>query len=187
MTPKPIQMYSADTQKHTHPHTHLSWRRWVLPGARWGWLGSLHLPHPEEELSGGGQSACVGCGNRPRCGCQPRGELLNTDRDAQAADDIKTSCGVKGRACWFLGTCTFRGSRDRALALLKELGSKREPKTARTQDCQHDTHTQPCSHLKERENGERKKQTGKVWYKGIWGAFLSRVYPAQSTSPQTTT
>lgn len=86
--------------------------------------------------------------------------------DAQAADDIKTYCEIKERACCLLGTClclrgeicTFRGSRDRALALLKELGGEGEPETARTQDCQHDTHTQPCSHLKHRERRERGAQ-----------------------------
>lgn len=63
--------------------THLSWRRWVLPAARWGWLGSLHPPQPEEELSAAGQSGCVGGWVLPRCGCQPQGELLNIDKQEQ--------------------------------------------------------------------------------------------------------
>lgn len=50
--------------------------------------------------------------------------------------------------------CTFRWNSDGALALVEELGGEGEPQTARTQDCQHDTHTQPCSHLKHRR-GER--------------------------------
>lgn len=64
----------------THPHTHLSWRRWVLPAAHRGWLGSLHHPQPEEELSAGGQSGCVGGGALPRFGCQPQGELQTHTR-----------------------------------------------------------------------------------------------------------
>lgn len=71
---------------------------------------------------------------------------------------LKLAAGLKKGLTGLLGTCTFRGGRDGALALLKELGREREPKTARTQDCQHDTHTQPCSHLKERENREREKE-----------------------------
>lgn len=51
-------------------------------------------------------------------------------------------------------TCTFRRNGDGALALVEELGGEGEPQTARTQDRQHDTHTQPCSHLKH-SRGER--------------------------------
>lgn len=89
------------TNAHAHPHTHLSWRRWVLPAARWGWLGSLHPPQPEEALSAGGQSGCVGGGALPRCGCQPRGELLNTDKQRHAQEqmsDVKTYCDLNNSA-----------------------------------------------------------------------------------------
>lgn len=87
-----------------------------------------------------------------------------TETHKQQTDIKKPAAGFKKGLAGLLGTCTFRGSRDGALALPKELGGEGEPKTARTQDCQHDTHTQPCSHLKERESRERerKKPTGEV-------------------------
>lgn len=167
---KHTQTNSTETHTDTHPHTHLSWRRWVLPAAHWGWLGSLHPLQPEGELSAGGQSGCVGGGALPRCGCQPQGELLNTgkQRAHTRADEMRTCCDFSESAWRSLGAClwlrrgtrTLRGSGDGALALVEELGGEGEPQTARTQDCQHDTHTQPCSHLKHRER--REKHTGEV-------------------------
>lgn len=64
----------------TNRHTHLSWRRWVSPGARWGWLVSRRPPQPGGKLSAGGQSACVGHGTLPKCGSQPPGGLLGADK-----------------------------------------------------------------------------------------------------------
>lgn len=113
-------------------------------------------------------------------------------RHTRREDEIKTCREIIKEAslhCGFVhvSVCrerllTFRWGRDGALARLVELGGEGEPETAHAQDGQHDTHTQPCSHLTRRHGGGKQRKLDEKEY----GMPSSLSSSAASTLRETT-